>query len=184
MLYFNRGPGYRHATHILKYLSLYWAHSLELPRSSIWNKDLLLHINPYKTLKNVHTKTLLISIQHSHFQHIGMIVMWHKISVSCSYISLDGFPSQPTVVERSKAWIVDEEAEVPNPAVSVLFRSSDSYDVSRWRPETIYDMTRRENVWRRGASKKGGSGEKERRPAEFERVMDVKRDSVRNERIR
>ena len=28
----------------------------DLPRSSILNKDLLLHINPYKTLKNVHTK--------------------------------------------------------------------------------------------------------------------------------
>ena len=27
-----------------------------LPRSSILNKDLLLHANPYKTLKNVHTK--------------------------------------------------------------------------------------------------------------------------------
>ena len=29
---------------------------LDLPRSSILNKDLLLHVNPYKTLKNVHTK--------------------------------------------------------------------------------------------------------------------------------
>ena len=26
------------------------------PRSSILNKDLLLHVNPFKTLKNVHTK--------------------------------------------------------------------------------------------------------------------------------
>ena len=30
-----------------------------LPRSSIWNKDLLLHVNPYKTSKNVHTKAPL-----------------------------------------------------------------------------------------------------------------------------
>ena len=29
----------------------------DLPRSLIWNKDLLLHVNPYKILKNVHTKT-------------------------------------------------------------------------------------------------------------------------------
>ena len=28
----------------------------DLPRSSILNKDLLLHVNPYKTLNNVHTK--------------------------------------------------------------------------------------------------------------------------------
>ena len=77
--------------------------------------------------------------------------MWHKISVSCSYISLDGFPSQPTVVEWSKAWIVDEEAEVPNLAVPVLFRISDSCDVSRWRPDTIYDMTRLGLAPREGA---------------------------------
>ena len=32
---------------------------LDLPRSSILNKDLLLHVNPYKTLKNVHTKLAL-----------------------------------------------------------------------------------------------------------------------------
>ena len=31
----------------------------DLPRSSILNKDLLLHVNPYKTLKNVHTKIQL-----------------------------------------------------------------------------------------------------------------------------
>ena len=31
------------------------------PRSSILNKDLLLHLNPYKTIKNVHTK-----LAHSH----------------------------------------------------------------------------------------------------------------------
>ena len=29
-----------------------------LPRSSILNKDLLLHVNPYKTINNVHTKIL------------------------------------------------------------------------------------------------------------------------------
>ena len=29
---------------------------IDLLRSLIWNKDLLLHANPYKTLKNVHTK--------------------------------------------------------------------------------------------------------------------------------
>ena len=29
----------------------------DLPKSSIWNKDLLLHVNPNKILKNVHTKT-------------------------------------------------------------------------------------------------------------------------------
>ena len=28
-------------------------------RSSSWNKDLLLHVNPYKTLENVHTKQLV-----------------------------------------------------------------------------------------------------------------------------
>ena len=28
----------------------------DLPRSSVLNKDLLLHVNPYNTLKNVHTK--------------------------------------------------------------------------------------------------------------------------------
>ena len=28
----------------------------DLPRSSVLNKDLLLHVNPSKTLKNVHTK--------------------------------------------------------------------------------------------------------------------------------
>ena len=28
----------------------------DLPRSSICNKDLLLHVNPYKTLKNEHKK--------------------------------------------------------------------------------------------------------------------------------
>ena len=32
----------------------------DLPRSSIWHKDLLLDINPYKTLKNVHMKRGLI----------------------------------------------------------------------------------------------------------------------------
>ena len=38
---------------ILYYCKPYW---LVYPRSSIWHKDLLFHINPYKTLKNVHTK--------------------------------------------------------------------------------------------------------------------------------
>ena len=28
----------------------------DIPRSSIWHKDLLFDINPHKTLKNVHTK--------------------------------------------------------------------------------------------------------------------------------
>ena len=33
----------------------------DLPRSSILNKDLLLHVNPYKTLKNVHTIQFFIA---------------------------------------------------------------------------------------------------------------------------
>ena len=31
----------------------------DLPRSSILNKDLLLHVNPYKTLKNVHMRVVM-----------------------------------------------------------------------------------------------------------------------------
>ena len=34
----------------------------DIPRSLIWNKDLLLHVNPYKTLENVHTKVPLCKI--------------------------------------------------------------------------------------------------------------------------
>ena len=46
---------------------------LDLPRSLILNKDLLLHVNLYKTLKNVHTKII--------FEMAGMPILWNGFSV-------------------------------------------------------------------------------------------------------
>ena len=41
-------------------------------RSSSWNKDLLLHVNPYKTLENVHTKVPLSTGLKNFIQIQGM----------------------------------------------------------------------------------------------------------------
>ena len=53
----------------------------DLPRSSILNKDLLLHLNPYKTLKNVHMKNLLA------FKAKLNLLGARNCSISCGVIS-------------------------------------------------------------------------------------------------
>ena len=71
-------------TFLIQYLyltnSLYNKHGIycSLPRSSILNKDLLLHVNPYKTLKNVHTKIPTWQVITSGIQILNKPSFWMK----------------------------------------------------------------------------------------------------------
>ena len=49
----------------------------DLPRSSSWSKDLLLLVNPYKTLKNVHQVVHKVKIP-NHSTKAEQIAEYHK----------------------------------------------------------------------------------------------------------